>query len=172
MVNIDTLEVYGHLVAWDSFGQGFVIPLPLTFDEIRCHLDASSVELASAIDVFCAQPEFGQTILPVEVSRSESSPKKTDWQFDTAHLDSGYHTMRPSFQPSPSDGEDSEDGDSAYDIPSITQDTNADSLFPPPIIRPQLSHLESEPVHMDYEVNSIDLDSGYQTMPDSRFPSC
>jgi hypothetical protein len=48
-----TLEVYGHLVAPDALGYGYVIPLSETFRNIMQQLGAVSVNLPSAIDIFC-----------------------------------------------------------------------------------------------------------------------
>jgi hypothetical protein len=53
IIDQKTLEVYGHLVASDALGYGYVIPLSETFKDILQQLGAVSVELPSAIDIFC-----------------------------------------------------------------------------------------------------------------------
>jgi hypothetical protein len=56
IIDQKTLEVYGHLVASDALGYGYVIPLSETFKNILQQLGAVSVDLPSAIDIFCFNP--------------------------------------------------------------------------------------------------------------------
>jgi hypothetical protein len=45
VVNQETLEVYGHVVASNPLGEAYVIPLQSTFDQIRDALEAKSLSL-------------------------------------------------------------------------------------------------------------------------------
>ncbi|KAK3377595.1 hypothetical protein B0H63DRAFT_398619 [Podospora didyma] len=49
-----TLEVYGYIVAADSFGSGYVIPLQNAFTDIKKRLGAQAVTLATPEDVAAA----------------------------------------------------------------------------------------------------------------------
>jgi hypothetical protein len=53
IIDQKTLEVYGHLVASDALGYGYVIPLSETFKNILQQLGAVSVDLPSAFDILC-----------------------------------------------------------------------------------------------------------------------
>ncbi len=57
VVDEKTHEVYGHLVASDMFGEGYVIPLYATFHDMQIRLDVESVDLPSAIDIACTTIE-------------------------------------------------------------------------------------------------------------------
>ncbi|RYP73373.1 hypothetical protein DL771_003641 [Monosporascus sp. 5C6A] len=51
VVNERTLQVYGHVVATDAFGGGYIMPLDETFRDIKNRLSVASVELASMVDI-------------------------------------------------------------------------------------------------------------------------
>ncbi|RYP64897.1 hypothetical protein DL770_009105 [Monosporascus sp. CRB-9-2] len=51
VVNERTLQVYGHVVATDVFGGGYIMPLDETFRDIKNCLSVTSVELASVVDI-------------------------------------------------------------------------------------------------------------------------
>ncbi|PVH68162.1 hypothetical protein DL98DRAFT_522917 [Cadophora sp. DSE1049] len=57
IVDQKTLEVYGHLVASDALGYGYVMPLSETFKDILLQVGAVSVEIPSAIDIFCSHQQ-------------------------------------------------------------------------------------------------------------------
>jgi hypothetical protein len=51
VVNKDTLEVVGHAVASDAFGEAHIIPMSATFRDIKARLGVSSVSLPSVEEV-------------------------------------------------------------------------------------------------------------------------
>ncbi|KAK8018055.1 hypothetical protein PG991_007245 [Apiospora marii] len=51
VVDEETLEVYGHIVAADAFGGGYIIPIEDTMSDIRRYLNATSVSLPSVADI-------------------------------------------------------------------------------------------------------------------------
>ncbi|ERF74301.1 hypothetical protein EPUS_01988 [Endocarpon pusillum Z07020] len=57
VVNDSSLEVYGHIVAGDTFGEVYVVPLWDTFDDIRREMNATSVSLATSVDILCHTSE-------------------------------------------------------------------------------------------------------------------
>ncbi|KAH9884849.1 hypothetical protein F4778DRAFT_799423 [Xylariomycetidae sp. FL2044] len=54
VVDSDTYEVYGHLVATDIFGKGYVVPCMAIFNDIKRCLGAESVGLPDADDILPA----------------------------------------------------------------------------------------------------------------------
>ncbi|CAG9995976.1 unnamed protein product [Clonostachys byssicola] len=57
VVNESTLEVYGYVVAADTFGGGYIIPLVEAFRNIADTLRCQSVDLATTIDMASAKLE-------------------------------------------------------------------------------------------------------------------
>ena len=55
VIDSSTFELYGHLVATDMFGGGYVIPMSDVFNDIKRNLDARSVELPDTVDVLHAR---------------------------------------------------------------------------------------------------------------------
>lgn len=55
MVNEATLEVYGYVVAADSFQGGYIIPLYDAFRSIAASLGLRSVGLATTVDMATAK---------------------------------------------------------------------------------------------------------------------
>ncbi|KAK7992030.1 hypothetical protein PG988_000824 [Apiospora saccharicola] len=55
VVNEETLELYGHVVAADAFGGGYIIPITDTMSDIRRYLNATSVSLPSVTDIVSGQ---------------------------------------------------------------------------------------------------------------------
>ncbi|KAK7430684.1 hypothetical protein QQZ08_002728 [Neonectria magnoliae] len=55
VVDADTFELYGHLVASDMFDSGYVIPFSGVSDDIKREFRAQSVTLPSMVDIFCAR---------------------------------------------------------------------------------------------------------------------
>ncbi|RYP53649.1 hypothetical protein DL768_001429 [Monosporascus sp. mg162] len=51
VVNERTLQVYGHVVATDAFGGGYIVPLDETFRDVKNRLSVASVELPSMVDI-------------------------------------------------------------------------------------------------------------------------
>jgi hypothetical protein len=51
VVNQNTLNVYGHIVATDDFGDGYVIPMTETLEDIRTALGAPLARLPTDVDV-------------------------------------------------------------------------------------------------------------------------
>ncbi|RYP11146.1 hypothetical protein DL764_000217 [Monosporascus ibericus] len=51
VVNERTLQVYGHVVATDAFGGGYIMPLDETLRDVKNRLSVTSVELASIVDI-------------------------------------------------------------------------------------------------------------------------
>ncbi|KAL1969803.1 hypothetical protein VTN77DRAFT_7312 [Rasamsonia byssochlamydoides] len=70
-VDETTLEVYGHVVASDIFGDTYVLPLLQTFDDIREHLGAVAVNLPTNVDIICKQLDnlnFNEPAVAVDYS--------------------------------------------------------------------------------------------------------
>ncbi|KAM5348998.1 hypothetical protein ACJ41O_008821 [Fusarium nematophilum] len=76
VANVETLEVYGYVVAADAFGGGYVVPLLDAFRDIRHALRAKSVNLATATDLARTSRTFA------------SAPTRSD----AGSADSGYYT--------------------------------------------------------------------------------
>lgn len=57
VVNDSSLEVYGHIVAGDAFGEVYVVPVWDTFDDIKREMNATRVSLATSVDVLCHASE-------------------------------------------------------------------------------------------------------------------
>ncbi|KAI0381134.1 hypothetical protein F5Y04DRAFT_84635 [Hypomontagnella monticulosa] len=55
VVDERTLQVYGHVVAADDFGSGYIIPLDKVFEDIKFRLNMNSVQLASMLDIASAR---------------------------------------------------------------------------------------------------------------------
>ncbi|KJZ68445.1 hypothetical protein HIM_12170 [Hirsutella minnesotensis 3608] len=55
VVNEETLEVYGYVVASDFFGGGYIISMAEAFEDIKANLGLISVLLASSFDVATAE---------------------------------------------------------------------------------------------------------------------
>ncbi len=51
VIDCETFELYGHLVASDMFDGGYVIPMADISDDIKRQLYASGVELPSVVDI-------------------------------------------------------------------------------------------------------------------------
>jgi hypothetical protein len=56
-VNEATLEVYGHVVATDTFREAYVVPLLAIFADIKEQLGAESVCLPTAVDTLCKKSD-------------------------------------------------------------------------------------------------------------------
>lgn len=75
MVNETTLEVYGYVVAADSFGGGYVIPILEAFQSIGASLGPSySIRIATTVDMAAAKLDddrcaAGGQVLPSEGGR-------------------------------------------------------------------------------------------------------
>ncbi|EXJ64909.1 hypothetical protein A1O7_01248 [Cladophialophora yegresii CBS 114405] len=51
VLNPSRLEVYGHVIASDAFGSGYIIPMTRSLEDIRQTVDLASVELPTLVDV-------------------------------------------------------------------------------------------------------------------------
>ena len=71
-----TLNVYGHLVASDVLGDGYVIPLLDTLEDIRERTHAQEVGLATGVDIAC---KLGDALIP-EIS-TEGGPSSAQDHF-------------------------------------------------------------------------------------------
>lgn len=82
MVDILTNEVYGHVIAVDSFGEAYVIPLQATFEQIERRVGAHSVRLAGSQDIKDYQTKRLEAYLPADATPLSPS-----------EIDSGYSSM-------------------------------------------------------------------------------
>lgn len=57
MVNDRTVEVYGHVVAADDFGGGYVMPFEKTLQDIKGQMKFDTITLASIDDIQAANPD-------------------------------------------------------------------------------------------------------------------
>lgn len=73
VVNDSSLEVHGHIVAGDAFGEVYVVPLWDTFDDIKREMNAMSVSLATSVDVLC----HASDIVEKNARSSEKAGKDT-----------------------------------------------------------------------------------------------
>ncbi|KAF7505302.1 hypothetical protein GJ744_001089 [Endocarpon pusillum] len=74
VVEYYTLEVYGHLVSSDVLGDGYVIPLLDTLEDIRERTHAQDVGLATGLDITC---KLGDALIP-EISTEGGSNSAQD----------------------------------------------------------------------------------------------
>ncbi|KAJ5885184.1 hypothetical protein N7495_009694 [Penicillium taxi] len=51
VVNERSREVYGHIIAADAFGGGYIIPMDDTLRDIKTHLQVEYVDVASLVDI-------------------------------------------------------------------------------------------------------------------------
>ena len=56
MIDPLTLEVYGHVVATDVFGDGYVVPSHHSMQEIKQRLGAESVKLPTSFEILFRSP--------------------------------------------------------------------------------------------------------------------
>lgn len=75
-----TLEVYGHVIASDKFGDAYVIPIHDTLSDVKVQLGAASVDLLSSADVAFLRLR-NQAKLPSSPFKvSHKAPNQTDLQ--------------------------------------------------------------------------------------------
>lgn len=88
-----TLEVYGHLVATDVFGNGYVIPIHETLEDIKRRLDVESVTLLSSIDVVntLVRNKEVETVIPTSSSGPGSG--LVSHPFDDTRTDHAYRVL-------------------------------------------------------------------------------
>ncbi|KAI0894143.1 hypothetical protein F4806DRAFT_132327 [Annulohypoxylon nitens] len=93
-----TYEVYGHLVASDVFGSGYVIPLKAIFADIKQRLRAELVALPTVADVKQAQKDADQSAK--NTSSTLGFPEKTTYSrisrktVSELSNDSGYSSVQ------------------------------------------------------------------------------
>ncbi|KAI9688381.1 MAG: hypothetical protein M1822_001330 [Bathelium mastoideum] len=96
-----TGEVFGHVVASDAFGDGYVVPIQATFCDIATRLNAVSVDLPTTVDI--ASLVFDNAI-EMEAASAFSLPSisilNDPQQLETLspppHMDSGYSSAQRS----------------------------------------------------------------------------
>jgi hypothetical protein len=103
VVEPHTLKVYGHLIAADALGDGYIIPLLDTFASIREKTQAETVSLATSLDVAAV---LGERLVPKmpHLRRSSSDEMLSDsatgdlrYQKDLEDFhDSGFGSAVPS----------------------------------------------------------------------------
>jgi hypothetical protein len=75
VVHSSRLEVYGHVVASDTFGAGYVIPMTRSLEDIRRTFNMASVELPTLVDVACkAFTEDFQDGVNADLAAHDSTP--------------------------------------------------------------------------------------------------
>ncbi|KAI1839559.1 hypothetical protein JX266_014231 [Neoarthrinium moseri] len=92
VVNETTFEVLGHLVATDRLGGAYIMPLEDTLSEIKDHLQAKSVELASPIDIVnsaTSKTTKTMVITPLEHLWKLSQQTETPLSSTKAHMRQG-----------------------------------------------------------------------------------
>ena len=97
VVDADTGELYGHVVASDDLGQAYVVPAQLTFKDIQESLKALAVDVPSYSEL-CAH---ALTMLDTDLSNHEDYNYETEiFDFD---FDSNIDVSQPNrIEPSPS----------------------------------------------------------------------
>jgi len=69
-------EVHGHLVASDGFGDGYVIPILDTLEDVKQQFNAASVDLPSCLDVnFMPRPRQRSGNGTHQQSENNSAPQ-------------------------------------------------------------------------------------------------
>jgi hypothetical protein len=72
VIDYVTGELYGHLVASDVFGTGYVIPIDDVFQDIKLRLSLNEVKLPEGCDMLAATTEVEPEIpVDFEISRDE-----------------------------------------------------------------------------------------------------
>lgn len=94
VINFDTGEVLGHIVAVDSFNEVYVVPLQETLRDIKERLGVASVALPTA-----------KVLLDIAMDRTDALVPKPHAYEGQSGYDSGYATMQSSPAPSPPRGE-------------------------------------------------------------------
>ena len=61
VVDDETFEVYGHVVASDAFGEAFIIPLDAIFQDMKTQLEVESVSLPAETDINEVITQRGKT---------------------------------------------------------------------------------------------------------------
>ncbi|ETI28857.1 hypothetical protein G647_01309 [Cladophialophora carrionii CBS 160.54] len=91
ILNPSRLEVYGHVVASDIFGAGYVIPMTRSLEDIRQIFDMASVELPTLVDVACKalstdslDDEYADSAVLASSSRTPNRPVKDDFEAEEA----------------------------------------------------------------------------------------
>lgn len=96
IVDCDTMELYGHLVATGIFDEGIVVPMKNIFDDIKDQFCAISVTLPTVIDILSKNLEVSQ--VTTDVDHKIEHPLR---------FDSGYS----SFPVSPEQADDNDEED-------------------------------------------------------------
>ncbi|RYP82364.1 hypothetical protein DL769_001689 [Monosporascus sp. CRB-8-3] len=101
VVNERSLQVYGHVVATDAFGGGYIMPLDETFRDIKNRLSVASVELASMVDIVSVMmlKSFGRSTVSPPLPNPviwETTPTTKTPGIPLCDYDSGYATGRSS----------------------------------------------------------------------------
>jgi hypothetical protein len=86
-VDLDTFELYGHIVASDIFQTVYVMPMAQIFEDIRERFDAASVDLADGIDIVHARTVASENATPASAL---SLPYSDGCRTPTEPNDSGY----------------------------------------------------------------------------------
>jgi hypothetical protein len=73
VVESHTLRVYGHLIAADAFGDGYIVPLLDTFTNIREKTGAEAVSLATSLDVAAM---LGERLVPTKHDKGRAWPAR------------------------------------------------------------------------------------------------
>ncbi|CAM1510077.1 Fc.00g004120.m01.CDS01 [Cosmosporella sp. VM-42] len=95
VVDTETFELYGHLVASDIFGSGYVVPMSDVFSDIKDRLGAQSVELPSVVDIVCAEFNLAPYPLPALAVHATSPFSKVSMALEQQpSVDSGYSSRR------------------------------------------------------------------------------
>jgi hypothetical protein len=98
VVNTQTKEVHGHIVASDIFGRGYVVPLCDTFEDVKQSLSAQSVLLPTAeLDL---QPQ--DHVFPASIWESLLIANALPQNHKRTGIpDSGYASLEPTPENSP-----------------------------------------------------------------------
>lgn len=93
VVEAHTSKVYGHVVASDALGDGYIIPMLNILACIRAVTGAKVVDLATTLDVACAQ---AMHLRLSDHSDSDDDDASRTLQRECNATDSGYASIRPS----------------------------------------------------------------------------
>ena len=103
VVDTETDEVYGHVVAADDFGEAQVIPLNETLQDMRLQLSAASVTIPTPEDIRnCRRQSCLQPICEPDILASYVGLRHTPLVRQDAQTDSGYSSLETSPAPSSS----------------------------------------------------------------------
>ncbi|KIW26148.1 uncharacterized protein PV07_09268 [Cladophialophora immunda] len=100
VLHASRLEVYGHVVASDTFGAGYVIPMTRSLEDIRQTFGMASVKLPTLLDVLCKRylldSQSSVSADPLALFRTALNPSTSDSENEISSGDEQHGLTMPS----------------------------------------------------------------------------